>query len=63
MFVLIKRMECRTGDAEKFKCRKCGAEHWRQLTVGSGMNFRPLRETTARLAQAVAAGPVQTAFY
>ena len=43
MFVLIKRMECATGDAQKFKCQRCGAEFWQQLTVGHRLNFTPRR--------------------
>ena len=61
MFSIIPRMECLTGPAQKFKCRECGAEFWQQLTVGT-LNFRPLRETNARLAQAFV-GPAQATFY
>ena len=56
MFSLLK-MECRTGNAEKFKCRQCGAEFWVQLTHGGGLNFRPLRETSARIVRELPSHP------
>ena len=49
--IVGEKMECRTGNAQKFICRKCRAWHWQQITFGEGgMNFRPVRETINRLA-------------
>jgi len=47
-------LECRAGNAEKYKCRKCAGEFWVQLTVGES-SFRPLRETQSQLARDITA--------
>jgi hypothetical protein len=50
--VPVMTMECRTGNARLYKCPNCFARHWKNLTDAVGLNFRPLRETTKRLATA-----------
>lgn len=41
--VPVLTMECRTGNAQLFRCPQCAARHWQQVTDIVGMNFRPLR--------------------
>lgn len=48
--VAVMTMECRTGNAKLYQCPHCRARHWQNLTDAVGLNFRPLRETSQRLA-------------
>ena len=44
------KLECKTGNAQQFVCRQCGAKHWKQLSDTVGMTFRPLREINRHVA-------------
>lgn len=48
--VPVLRMDCRTSNAQLFRCPVCGARHWKMETDNVGINFRRLRETHHRLA-------------
>lgn len=41
--VPVMTMECRTGNAQLYRCPKCAARHWQQVTDVVGFNFRSLK--------------------